>query len=48
MSGDVGARHIVGKHEEVVAEIEVDDPSVLMDVDTPTALAALTGEDDGA
>lgn len=43
VSGDVGARHIIGEHDEVVAEVEVEDESVLLDVDTPAALAALTG-----
>lgn len=43
VSGDVGARHIIGEHDEVVAEVEVEDEAVLMDVDTPAALAALTG-----
>lgn len=44
VSGDVGARHIIGEHAEVVVEVEVEDESVLMDVDTPAALAALTSE----
>lgn len=44
VSGDVGARHIIGEHDEVVVEVEVDDESVLTDVDTPAALAALTAE----
>ncbi|MEQ8817691.1 MAG: molybdopterin-binding/glycosyltransferase family 2 protein [Thalassobaculum sp.] len=43
VSGDVGARHIIGEHDEVVAEVEVEDEAVLLDVDTPAALAALTG-----
>jgi len=43
VSGDVGARHIIGEHDELVVEVEVDDDSVLTDVDTPAALAALTG-----
>ncbi len=42
VSGDVGARHLIGKHEDVAVEIEIDDDSVLMDVDTPEALAKLT------
>lgn len=43
VSGDVGARHIIGEHDELVAEVEVEDESVLIDVDTPAALAALSG-----
>ncbi|HEY9569325.1 MAG TPA: 4-diphosphocytidyl-2C-methyl-D-erythritol kinase, partial [Thalassobaculum sp.] len=41
VSGDVGARHIIGDNDELVIEVEVDDESVLTDVDTPAALAAL-------
>ncbi len=33
--GDVGARHLIGVHEEKVCEIDFDDDSVLTDVDTP-------------
>jgi len=44
VSGDVGARHIIGEHDESVVEVEVDDESVLTDIDTPAALAALTAE----
>ncbi len=44
VSGDVGARHIIGEHAEIVVEVEVEDESVLIDVDTPAALAAITGE----
>ncbi len=43
ISGDVGARHIIGEHDDVVAEVEVEDEAVLMDIDTPAALAAITG-----
>lgn len=42
VSGDVGARHIIGEHGELIAEVEVEDEAVLTDVDTPAALAALT------
>lgn len=45
VSGDVGARHIIGKHDDLVAEVEVEDEAVLLDVDTPAALAALAGRD---
>jgi molybdenum cofactor cytidylyltransferase len=41
ISGDVGARHLIGEHAELVAEIEMDDDAILVDIDTPDALAAL-------
>ncbi|MBV9203793.1 MAG: molybdopterin-binding/glycosyltransferase family 2 protein [Alphaproteobacteria bacterium] len=41
LAGDVGAKHLIGEHAEVVAEIEMDDDAVLVDIDTPEALAAL-------
>jgi molybdenum cofactor cytidylyltransferase len=43
ISGDVGARHLIGEHAELVAEVEMDDDAVLVDIDTPEALAALQG-----
>ncbi|NQW08277.1 MAG: NTP transferase domain-containing protein [Alphaproteobacteria bacterium] len=51
VSGDTGARHLIGDHDDVVVEIEVDDDAVLLDVDTPAALKALIDENasgDGA
>jgi len=39
--GDVGARHLIGEHEDQLCEVEMDDAGVLMDVDSPEALAAL-------
>lgn len=44
VSGDVGARHLIGRHEDLVVEVEVEDDSVLLDIDTPEALAKATGE----
>ncbi len=41
VSGDVGARHLIGNHDDVVVELEIGDDAVLADVDTPEALAAL-------
>ena len=41
LAGDVGARHLIGEHAEQVAEIAVDDRSVLRDIDTPEAYAKL-------
>jgi molybdenum cofactor cytidylyltransferase len=41
VSGDVGARHLIGAHADEVVEIEMDDDAALVDVDTPAALSAL-------
>ena len=41
LSGDVGARHLIGDHADAVYEIESPDHSVTIDVDTPEALDAL-------
>ncbi len=41
IAGDVGARHLIGEHAELVAEVEMDDDAIFVDIDTPEALAAL-------
>jgi molybdenum cofactor cytidylyltransferase len=41
VSGDVGARHLIGAHVDEVIEIEMDDDAALLDIDTPAALLAL-------
>jgi molybdenum cofactor cytidylyltransferase len=41
LAGDVGAKHLIGEHAEFVAEVEMDDDAVLVDIDTPDALDAL-------
>ncbi len=41
IAGDVGARHLIGEHAELVAEVEMDDDAILVDIDTPEALDAL-------
>src|SRR5438445_1179439 len=41
LAGDVGAKHLIGEHAELVYEVEIDSDGVLVDVDTPDALAAL-------
>jgi len=45
IAGDVGARHLIGAYPELVAEVAMDETDsghgVLIDVDTPEALAAL-------
>ncbi len=35
ISGDVGARHMIGANESLVYEVEFDDTGVLIDLDTP-------------
>ncbi len=40
IAGDVGAKHLIGEHAELVAEAEMDDDAVLVDIDTPEALDA--------
>jgi molybdenum cofactor cytidylyltransferase len=40
LAGDVGAKHLIGEHAELVAEVEMDDDAVLLDIDTPEALDA--------
>ena len=41
VSGDVGTRHLIGEHAEIVAEVEMTDDAVLLDVDSPDALTAI-------
>jgi molybdenum cofactor cytidylyltransferase len=43
LTGDEGAKRLLGAHEELVCEIETDG-AVLRDIDTPEALAALRAE----
>ena len=45
IAGDVGARHLIGEHAELVAEVEMDDDAILVDIDTPEALEALRRKD---
>jgi molybdenum cofactor cytidylyltransferase len=44
VAGDVGARHLIGRYPEAVAEVAIEDEAPLLDVDTPEALARLVGE----
>jgi molybdenum cofactor cytidylyltransferase len=44
LAGDVGAKHLIGEHAEFVAEVEMDDDAVLVDIDTPEALDAFRGK----
>ena len=40
LDGDIGARHLIAKHAEVVAEVPVEGNSAFLDIDTPQALEA--------
>lgn len=41
LSGDVGARALIDRHADQVRLVALDDPAILVDVDTPAALAEL-------
>jgi molybdenum cofactor cytidylyltransferase len=41
LAGDVGAKHLIGEHAELVVEVEMEDDAILVDIDTPEALEAL-------
>jgi len=43
VAGDVGARHLIGAHEEAVGEVAMEDDAIFIDVDTPEALTAIGG-----
>ena len=38
LAGDVGAKHLIGEHADLVVEVEMDEDGVLIDIDTPDAL----------
>jgi molybdenum cofactor cytidylyltransferase len=40
ITGDIGAKHLISKHDDMVFDVDADD-TVLLDVDTPEALDAL-------
>jgi molybdenum cofactor cytidylyltransferase len=40
LDGDIGARHLIAKHGEAVAEVPVEGHGAFLDVDTPQALEA--------
>jgi molybdenum cofactor cytidylyltransferase len=44
VEGDVGARYLIGRYAEAVAEVPVEGAAVLTDVDTPEALEAVKAE----
>lgn len=39
VAGDVGARHLIGENSDQVIEVPRDNPGILLDLDTPEALA---------
>jgi molybdenum cofactor cytidylyltransferase len=41
LAGDVGAKHLIGAYPEAVAEVATGDDGVLIDIDTPQALASI-------
>ena len=40
LDGDVGARHLIARHSEAVAEVAVEGEGAFLDIDTPQALEA--------
>lgn len=41
LAGDVGARHLIGKNDDQVYEVELADDCIFVDIDTPKALAEI-------
>ena len=48
LDGDVGARHLIGRYPEAVAEVPLTDTAVMVDIDTPEALDRVRAELEGA
>ena len=46
VAGDAGAKSLIGRHEDVVAEVAMADDAIFLDIDTPTALARVRGQSD--
>ncbi len=44
ISGDIGARHLIGSYAEAVAEVPVEGDAALTDVDTPELFSAVKAE----
>jgi molybdenum cofactor cytidylyltransferase len=40
LDGDIGARHLIARHAEAVAEVPVEGHGAFLDIDTPEALTA--------
>ncbi len=43
IAGDVGARSLIGSYPDLVIEVEMENDAILLDIDTPEALAKFTG-----
>jgi molybdenum cofactor cytidylyltransferase len=43
LDGDIGARHLIARHNEAVAEVPVEGNGAFLDIDTPQALEAARG-----
>jgi len=44
LGGDVGAKHLINENADLVVEVPIEDDSVLVDVDSPEALADLAAQ----
>jgi molybdenum cofactor cytidylyltransferase len=44
VSGDIGARHLIGSYAEAVAEVPLEGDAALVDVDTPESFSAVKAE----
>jgi molybdenum cofactor cytidylyltransferase len=44
IEGDIGARYLIGRYSEAVAEVPVTGKAALIDIDTPEALAGLKAD----
>ena len=42
ISGDVGARYLIGQYPDLICEVEMGNDAVLVDIDTPQALDSLS------
>jgi molybdenum cofactor cytidylyltransferase len=43
IAGDVGAKGLIGRHDDQLVEVEMGDDASLVDIDTPEALRAIAG-----
>lgn len=43
VSGDNGAKHLIGEHGDLVCEVAMEDAGILLDLDTPQAMAEYQG-----
>ena len=44
VTGDTGARHLIGTFGELVCDVAIDDDAIFVDVDTPGALSRIGGK----